>query len=106
MYSSGVRTRETTSPVGRRPVGISRAPGTNNERNQSQFLFWPAGPEITSYNAATIASIVATSFGSAAGACAAGGIGGVCAAVGCGIVGAPAGAGAGGGGGGGGFVGV
>ena len=66
MYSSGVSTRDPTSPVGRRPVGMSRAPGTNSERKRSQFR-GPGGPEITSYNEATMASMVATSAGFAAG---------------------------------------
>src|SRR5215813_5910018 len=74
MYSSGVSMREPTSPVGRRPVGIKRAPGAKSERNRSQ-LRGAGGPEITSYKAATIESIVATSAGFAAGALAAAGDG-------------------------------
>ena len=86
MYSSGVRTRAITSPVGILPVGIRRAPGTNSERKRSQFRGLFAGPEMTSYTAAIIESMVATSAGFAGGIAAgdgvavAGGVGdGVCA---------------------------
>jgi hypothetical protein len=44
-----------------------RAVGTNNERKRAQSRACPAGPEITSYSAVTIASMLATSAGAAAG---------------------------------------
>src|SRR5437762_8786196 len=44
-------------------VGMRRAPDINSERSRSQSRFLPAGPEITSYVAAMIASIDATSAG-------------------------------------------
>src|SRR6187551_4136466 len=65
IYSSTVKTLLVGSPVGRLPVGIILASGTNNVRILSQFLFCLAGPLITSYTAATIASGDETSFGSA-----------------------------------------
>src|SRR6186713_2383364 len=63
IYSSTVKTLLVDSPVGRLPVGIILASGTNNVRILSQFLFCLAGPLITSYTAATIASRDETSFG-------------------------------------------
>ena len=59
------KTLLVSSPVGRLPVGIILASGTNNVRILSQFLFCLAGPLITSYTAATIASGDEISFGSA-----------------------------------------
>ena len=53
------------SPVCLFPVGIILASGTNNVRILSQFRFCPAGPLITSYTAATIASGDETSLASA-----------------------------------------
>src|SRR6186713_2380949 len=65
IYSSTVKTLLVDSPVGRLPVGIILASSTNNVRILSQFLFCPAGPLITSYTAATIASGDEISLGSA-----------------------------------------
>jgi len=42
---------------------MRRAPEINSERSRSQSRFLPAGPEITSYVAAIIASIDETSDG-------------------------------------------
>src|SRR6266699_504582 len=42
-------------------VGMRRAPEINSERSRSQLRFLPAGPEITSYVAAIIASSDSTS---------------------------------------------
>src|SRR5215207_5974589 len=54
-------------PVARGPVGIRRPWGTKSERIRFQSRGWPAGPEITSYSAATMASIDDTSSGLACG---------------------------------------
>src|SRR5580658_3967461 len=54
-------------PVFFATTGIRRAPGTKSERKRSQSRGWPAGPEITSYVAAMIASGDETSAGFAAG---------------------------------------
>src|SRR5690606_7458666 len=54
-------------PSGRTPTGISRPVGTNSERIRFQSRAWPTGPEITSYSAAMIASMLATSASAAAG---------------------------------------
>src|SRR5262245_905437 len=53
-------------------AGISRAPGTNNDRNRSQSPFLRAAPEFTAYSAATIEVSEATSAGLAWGAAAGG----------------------------------
>src|SRR5687768_5147828 len=47
--------------------GMRRAPGANSDRKRFQSRASPAGPEIDAYRAVTIASIVATSAGRAAG---------------------------------------
>jgi len=62
IYSSSVRTRFAIDPSGRFPVAINLASGINKVRILSQFLFSPAPPDITSYNAATIPSIELTSL--------------------------------------------
>ena len=53
------------SPPGWTPTGIRRAPGRKRERKRSQSRASPAGPEMTSYTAATMASTEETSSGSA-----------------------------------------
>src|SRR5919204_1736748 len=60
-------TRAVAPPLGFGTAGISLAPGTNSDRIRSQSRFCPAGPEITSYTAAMIASMDFTSSDRAAG---------------------------------------
>src|SRR5262252_738584 len=66
MYASTSRTR-VSAPPSRIAVGMRRAPGTNRLRIRSQSRFCPAGPEMTSYSAATTASIDRTSSARTAG---------------------------------------
>ena len=78
--------RTPTWPSGRGTSGIIRAVGTNSERKRFQSRAWPGSPEITSYSAARIDSMLSTSFGAAAGADSSngwstGGRGAVCASV-------------------------
>src|SRR4051812_28497614 len=62
MKSSTERTRAAVDPSGRRPLGIMRAPGKKRLRRRFQSR-GPAGPEMVSYSALTIASIEPTSSG-------------------------------------------
>src|ERR1700722_19095733 len=68
-YSSGVMTStlKIPEPSLARSAGISRAPGTNKDRNRSQSRFLVGGPEITAYVAAMIAPTEETSAEFAAG---------------------------------------
>src|SRR5579859_1075234 len=68
MYWSTVRGRTSAPlPVLVFRVGMSRASGMKRERMRFQSRGWPAGPEMTSYSAARMASTEWTSAGLALG---------------------------------------